>query len=89
MPWRQGTEGLSEWGAMEDSLFIGEMNCPESVIRSEIGSVSSFGFLQGELLLHSVFLHFCTFFFRFVSLVTLIDKVPSYVSRYRSYPPPS
>ncbi len=28
-------------------------------------------FFRGELL----YLHFCTFFFRFVSLVTLIDKL--------------
>jgi hypothetical protein len=41
-------------------------------IRSEIGSVFSSGFLQGEI---AAALCACSFFCRFVSLVTLTDKV--------------
>lgn len=66
-----------------DELSTGKRSDPKSVrfFRSV--------FFRGELLLYSGTCTSALFFFRLVSLVTLVDKVTSYVSRYRSYPPPS
>lgn len=67
---------FSVWGGAitEDRLFIGEMNCPSErdQIRNWFGFLGSVFSLRGATVV--VVNCCCIFFFRFVSLVTLIDR---------------